>query len=277
MPGFVLAGHQRGLAKLVAEAIDIGAASGRLRGWDVRLLHSRMQNQSILDASQVDGVLDLARELNGGHVFGVSVDRERAKIEHQIKPYFRFRWINPSVIALTGQRDFEPLIAELERAVTEDEVWINDVKPHTTASPLALPGKLFKAKGEFQNLWARSERHGDIGEIRAVGVLIEKFTTTYRRAIDTTKNEKTPWVDLDDWVWKDDGEEHGSAPFPKNWKYSWAVPEEFHFDVMPRNAKTKTHFSDVHGNSHKLPKKSKYMNVTVHGEVRGYKNSPNDK
>lgn len=271
MPGFILAGHQRGLAKLVAEAIEIGTATGRLRGWDTLLLHSRLQNQSILEASQVEEVLEAGRVLNGGHVFGISVDRERAIVERQIKPYFRFRWINPAVVMVTGQRQFEPLIAELERAVAEEEEWIASVKPKTPASPLALPGKLFKTKGEFQNLWTRSEGHGDIGAIRAVGTLIEKFIATYRKAIDTNADEKTPWLDQDDWVWKDDGEEHGTAPFPKNWKYSWAVPESFHFDVMPKNPKTKTHFVDIHGNQHKLPKKSKYMNVTVHGEIRGYK------
>ena len=271
MPGFILAGHQRGLANLVAEAIEVGITAGRLSDWKSCLLHSRLQNQSILEASQVDGVLEEARKLNGGHVFGVSIDRERAIVERQIKPYFRFRWINPDVVVATGQRQFEPLIAELERAIAEEEVWIASVKPKNPASPLALPSKLFKAKGEFENLWTRSEGHGDIGAIRAVGTLIDKFTSTYRKAINTNKNEKTPWLDENDWVWKDDGEEHGAAPFPKNWKYSWAVPEKFHFDVMPKNPKTKTHFTDIHGNNHKLPKGSKYMNVTVHGEVRGYK------
>lgn len=274
MSGFILAGHQRGLANLVAEAIEIGKAAGRFSGWETRLMHSRLQNQSILEASQIDDVLQVARCLNGGHVFGVSVARDRTKIEQQIRPYFRFRWINATSIALTGQRQFEPLISELERAVLEDEVWIKCVKPDNPASPLALPGKLFKAKGEFQNLWMRSEGHGDIDAIRAVGRLIGKFTTTYRKAIDKGKNEKTPWIDHDDWVWKDDGEEHGAAPFPKNWKYSWAVPEKFHFDVEPKDPKTKTHFVDIHGNHHKLPKKSKYMNITVHGEVRGYKPTP---
>lgn len=270
MPGFILAGHQRGLAKSVAEAIAAATAAGRLSGWETRLIHSRLQNQSILEPLQVKDVLEEARQLNGGHVFGISVDRKRAEVERQIKPYFRFRWIDPNAVAVTGQRQFEPLIVELERAIAEDEVWIDHVKPTTPASPLALPGKLFKSKGEFKNLWTRSEGHGDVGAIKAVGALIKKFTANYRKAIDSKGNEKTPWVDHDDWVWKDDGEQHGAAPFPKNWKYSWAVPENFHFDVMPKNPKTKTHFEDIHGNNHKLPKDSKYVNVTVHGEVRGY-------
>ena len=273
MPGFLLAGHQRGLAKVVAEAVETARASGRLRGWETRLVHSRLQNQSILEASQVEAVLQQAQDLDGAHVFGVSVDRERGNVERQIKPYFRFRWINPNAVAVTGQRDFEPLIAELERAILEDEVWIASVKPKSTSSPLALPGGLFKAKGDLASLWMRCEAYGDVGAIRATGALVDKFTVAYRRAIDTKKNEKTPWLDHDDWVWKDDGEEHGAAPFPKNWKYSWAVPEKFHFDVMPKNARAKTHFVDIHGTSHKLPKDSKYMNVTVHGEVRGYKSS----
>jgi len=274
VPGFILAGCQRGLAKLVAEAIETGKVAGRLGGWEPRIIHSRFPNKSILEASQVEDVLNEAKQLNGGHVFGISTDRERVLVERQIKPYFRFRWINPSVIALAGQRQFEPLIAALERAIQEDDVWISSVKPTAPASPLALPSKLFKAKGEFEHLWERSEGYGDIGAIRAVGALIGKFTTTYRKSIDTKGNEKTPWVDQDGWVWKDGGDEHGSAPFPKNWKYSWCVPERFHFDVMPKDPKTKTHFIDIHGNSHKLPRDSKYINVTVHGEVRGYQENP---
>lgn len=271
MPGFILAGHQRGLAKVVSEAIEAGKNAGQLRGWDYRLLPSRHQNQSILEASQVDAILEEARSLNGGHVFGVSVDRNRAEVERQISPYFRFRWIDPRAIALTGQRQFELLLAALQRAIEEDEVWIEVVKPQSVASPLVLPGQLFKAKGDFQHLWQRSEAHGDVGAIRAVGPLIQKFSKVYRRQADNKGNEKTPWIDHDDWMWKDDGAEHGAASFPKNWKYSWAVPDRFHFDVSPKDPKTKTHFVDVHGNSHKLPKDTRHMNITVHGEVRGHK------
>ena len=271
MPRFILAGHQRGLAKFVEEAIEVAKAANRLGGWEACLLHSRLQNQSILEAGQVAQVLEEASKDGGGHVFGISVDRGRARVEQQIKPYFRFRWINPSAVAKVGQRDFEPLIAELERAILEDAAWIESVKPKNPASPLALPGTLFKAKGEFANLWTRCEAYGDIGAIRAAGALINKFTASFRKPIDTNKNEKTPWLDHADWVWKDDGEEHGTAVFPKNWKYSWSVPEKFHFDVMPKDPKTKSHFMDVNGVNHKLPKNSKYMNITVHGEVRGYK------
>jgi len=271
MPSFVLVGHQRGLAKVVEEAVKIGKSSGRFREWDTCLMHSRLQNQSILEASQVDDILEEARRLGGAHIFGVSIDRQRSIIESQIKPYFRFRWIDQPVVAQTGQRNFEPLIADLERALLEEDAWISNVKPKGPASPLALPGNLFKTKGEFTNLWICCEGYGDIRAIEATGALVDRFTAFYRKPIDAKKNEKTPWIDHDNWVWKDDGEEHGSAPFPKNWKYSWAVPEKFHFDVMPKNPKTKTHFIDIHGNSHKLPTGSKYMNVTVHGEVRGRK------
>jgi len=268
---FVLAGHQRGLAKKVAEAVAAGSDDGRLDGWNSCLLHSRLQNQSILEPLLVDEVFKEASKLGGAHVFGVSIDRKRAEVERQIKPYFRFRWIDAEVIAMTGQGKLEPLIAALASAIVEDQVWIECVKPKDTASPLILPGKIFGTKGEFRDLWKRCESYGDEGAIRAAGKLIHKFTTVYRKRIQSTANEKTPWLDDDDWVWKDDGEAHGVAPFPKNWKYSWAVPEKFHFDVMPKNPRVKTHFTDIHGNNHKLPKDSKYMNVTVHGEVRGYK------
>lgn len=272
MPRFILVGHQRGLAKLVDEAIAQAKSTNRLGGWDTHVLHSRFQNHSAFDVTQVPAVLAEAGRDEGGHVFGVSADRNRGDdVPRQIRPYFRFRWINEYAIAQTGQRQFEPLIAELEQAVAEEQAWIDSVKPRSTASPLALPGKLFKAKGELANLWALCEAYGDINAIRAAGVMVEKFTAAFRKSIDTNRDEKTPWVDHDDWVWKDDGEQHGSAIFPKNWKYSWKVPEKFHFDVMPRNTKTKSQFVDVYGIPHKLPKGSKYMNVTVHGEVRGYK------
>jgi hypothetical protein len=271
MPRFILAGHQRGLAKFVDQAIEQAKAANRLGGWDSLTLNSRFPNQSILEIAQVPTVLDAAGKHSGGHVFGVSTDRKRGEVERQIRPHFRFRWISHSAIAFTGQREFEPLIAELEQAVAEEQVWIDNVKPQSTASPLALPGKVFKAKGDFANLWAQCDVYGDIAAIRAAGVLVEKFTAAFRKSIASNKDEKTPWLDHDDWVWKDDGQQHGAAIFPKNWKYSWEVPEKFHFDVMPKNPKTKTHFIDVNGVSHKLPKESKYMNVTVHGEVRGYK------
>ncbi|MHB1699592.1 MAG: hypothetical protein ACYCSN_05550 [Acidobacteriaceae bacterium] len=273
MPRFILAGHQRGLSRLVNEAIAQAQAANRLGGWDALTFHSPFPNRSVLEIAQVAAVLEAAGTNDGGHVFGVSTDRKRVQVERQIRPYFRFRWVSHSAIALTGQREFEPLIAELEQAVAEEQVWIDNVKPQSTASPLALPGKLFKAKGNFANLWDRCEAYGDIEAIRAAGVMVGKFTTTFRKSIGSNKDEKTPWLDDDDWIWKDDGEQHGAAIFPKNWKYSWEVPEKFHFDVMPKTPKRKKHFIDVNGVSHKLPKESKYMNITVHGEVRGYKSA----
>lgn len=271
MPRFILVGHQRGLSKMVDAAIEAAHEAKRLGGWKTLTLCSRFSNQSVLECSQVEAVLHAAGVADGGHIFGVSADRKRSEVEQLIKPYFRFRWVTQDSIAMTGQRLFEPLIAELERAVAEEQAWIDSVKPTDTASPVILPAKLFKTKGEFANLWARCEAYGDIEAIRATGASIQKFTGSFRRPIDSMKDEKTPWIDDDGWVWKDDGEQHGKAPPPKNWKYSWEVPEKFHFDVMPKNPKSKTHFVDVHGTSHKLPKDSKYMNVTVHGEVRGYK------
>lgn len=263
MPTFILAGYQRSLAPRVKNALAAGA--DRFNGWTSIAFTGHKNNAPDIGKAQVDELCRLAEEHDGSHIFGVSAEKTRNQIEDLISPHFRFRWIDAKTIGRVGTGDEAPLVAALSAATQEENYWLTNVKPKDSASPLVLP-EIFCAKRDFSGLWRLANSYNNEGHLQAAATLIERFTRYHRRHADGFS--KTPWQDDDSWIWNDDGERHGDPEFPnEDWKYSFRLPDGFHFDVSP-SAKGKFFFTDIHKNRHKF---KKHLNITAHGEVRGVK------
>lgn len=262
MPTFILAGHQRSLARQVKSAVE--QASERFAGWTFALLPSHSSKQAGIDSKQVTELLNLASEHGGAHIFGLDADKARATVADRISPFFRFRWIATHLAADTGRGVVAPLQDALAAAVAEETLWLEKVKPRDSASPLILP-KIFLAQRDLREMWRLSESYNNTGHIEKAAEMIARFVKEHRyRGMSGTN---APWLGADDWLWDDDGPRHGQPNFPEDWKYSLRLPDGFHYDVSSKT-KNKTHFADRHGTRHPLPSK-KYFNVTAHGEIRG--------
>jgi hypothetical protein len=260
---FILAGYQRSLAQHVKRALE--REKDRFGSWAYVLFPSEKSKEPSISLSQVDEIQRLAAANGGAHVYAVSSDRERQQIEHRISPYFRFRWLPTRVVGLTGKGEVEPLIETLTAATTEDEYWLEHVKPKDSASPLILP-QIFVTTRPLSEMWRLSLSYNNEGHLQAAATLIDRFTKEHRKRVDRFDN--TPWLSADEWIWDDGGERHGDPDFPNDWKYSFRLPNGFHFDVSPLNKKNKTSFPDLHGTRHSF---NQYLNITAHGEVRGVK------
>ena len=260
MPFFILAGHQRSLGPQVKKALEIGEAN--FNGWSGIPFAGNQRSSADIGAAQVCELLRLAEQHEGAPIFGVSAQKTRNKIEDAIKPYFRFRWVAANAVGPVGGGDNSPLIDALTAATMEENYWLNNVKPKSSASPLILP-EIFRAKKELADLWRLANSYNKLGHLEAAKKRIEKFTEHHRKRTDGFKS--TPWQDDDSWIWDDDGERHGDPVFPEYWKYSLRLPDGFHFDVSTL-VKGKTFFTDKHNRRHTL---KKHLNITAHGEVRG--------
>lgn len=259
MPTFILAGVQRSLVPQVRRAIETGNAT--LAGWTPVVVPS--QHDGWLSVKQVDDVCKRA-DINGGaHIFALSDDRDRGEVARRLSPYFRFRWFDTSVTRRVGSGEVDPLLSALGRAVTEETLWIETIKPKSSASPLILPS-FFKAIGELDRLWRLAESYNSTENTKAAKRLLDRFTREHRRKVDGFNG--TPWVDQANWIWDDDGSRHGRPEFPEGWKYSFRLPDGFHFDVKSEGMRSRV-FIDVRGKLH--PLKKGYLNVTAHGFVRG--------
>lgn len=260
---FILAGFQQSIAADVKKALTAGQSAGRLNGWDYRTFPSEKRDLTTIGQKQIDTLCKLAASNGGAHIFGVSKERDRERIEDQIRPYFRFRWVEPAVVLQTGGGNHAPLLDALEVATAEENYWVANIKPISVSTPLILPD-IFNAIRDLEEVWRLSESYNNLGHLEAAANLIARFPKEHRRKIDEVKG--TPWLASNSLIWDDGGPRHGTPPFPKNWKYSFEIDQGFHFDVSAHSGK-KASFKDSLGKSHAMPKG--YLNVTAHGEVRG--------
>jgi len=260
MPIFILAGFQRNLAPRIKKALK--NSSTQLAGWTGVAFVGHKDNAHDIGLGQINQLLKLAEAHDGAHIFGVSSSKTRDQTKNQIRPHFRFRWLDAKPIGLVGAGDEATMINALSVATIEETYWLDKVKPKNSASPLTLPA-IFACQRELEDIWRLSESYNNQGHLEAAAKRITQFTNFHRRRIDGFKN--TPWCAEDDWIWDDDGDRHGTPLFPMDWKYSLKLPDGFHFDVSAK-VKGKTHFTDINGKSHAY---KTHMNVTAHGEIRG--------
>jgi hypothetical protein len=262
MKTFILAGFQRSLTKQIDKALR--DHKDQFGGWNFQLFPGESSKESSISARQVDNLLQMACGESGAHIFGLSTERTRGEIEEKISPYFRFRWLETNCIGDVGRGSVEDFLARIKEALEEEDIWLCHVKPDDFSSPLILP-EMFSAKGECSKIWRLSRSYGNHGHLMAASEMIKRFTRGYRRRVDGYLN--TPWLDERKWIWNDEGPRHGIPAFPKNWKYSYRLPDGFHFDVSPQNNQNAVFF-DTQRRPHRFSKKG-YLNITVHGEVRG--------
>ena len=46
------------------------------------------------------------------------------------------------------------------------------------------------------------------------------------------KQEHYQWIDDRDLIFGRNGARHADAPFPRGWKFSYRLPDGFHYDIM---------------------------------------------
>jgi hypothetical protein len=264
MPTFIIAGYQKSLAHQVRAALN--EAKPHLQGWRWELFPGNEQSASRIAQGQVDKLLEFAAKHDGAHIFGINDQRQNAgtiPVGNLIRRYFRLRWLPSQAIGMLGGGQTGPLIAALASAIEEEIFWSDNVKPKDWSSPLMLP-EIFKTTTDLTDMWNLSESYNDLKNLTAVVKKIDKFQSKHRQKISS--GSKTPWVDeKQTWAWQDDGARHGTAIFPKTWKYSFHAPN-FHYDVQ--SMRQKAIFVDSQGTQHSV---KEYLNINAHGDVMSAK------
>ena len=121
-------------------------------GWTAVTMFGKANGQSQIGREQVDELMRLAEERDGAHIFGVSAVKDRREIEDLVRPHFRFRWFDPAPVNLVGRGDETSLLAALAAALAEEDYWLTNVKPSSSASPLALP-PIFSCQRDLADTW----------------------------------------------------------------------------------------------------------------------------
>lgn len=233
--------------------------------WTLKFVPNK--SKSLIGIDDVGSVLREAASCADSHVIAVSRQRNRNVIANEIKPYFRFRWLNDEVlIQLMGSR-FVDLSQVLNPILTEEMRWAATIKPTTSADALLLPRCCFRFEIEL-DIWTHCEAYNDADAIDNARRVLDRFRQKHFQKGKQDGHHPAPlqWIDENDYIFDHRGSRHADAPFPRTWKYSHQLEDRFHYDVKHRRERGVS-LTDAIGRVGKAPA-DKHVNVDSHGYIR---------
>lgn len=262
MPVAILAGIPNTYVQRFRASLQRGESAYRA-GWVVHYVAIGRTTPEIRE-TEIEKTLETASTQEAPHVIGISkqggpVHRE---IAERIRPYFRFLWLDNHLLSHLPHQ-VPQFISAFNAVLGQEEVWASEVRPGNDASPLLLPACSFEAHPRCRTLWNLAEQYGEVGNIHAAGRALEVFRSEHWRP---TPSNARGWVDAERRVFDHRGERHGVAPFPRGWKYSFRIPDGFHFDVTDLDG-AEFVLRDVASGRHAI-ERGGYLNIDPHGHVR---------
>ncbi len=231
--------------------------SPTIAGWELQFCPSKDHSRANLQGSlaRLQQMADEADE-PGAHILAFHwIEDERGELTRQFHARHRICWLETQLLRVYGQDAFTEHIARL--AAFEDE-WRSEIRPMDVKAPLMLPERCFVASGPVSDLWHRAQVVSiSRDKIPAVRKLAERFTNTHSRS--------SHWIDERGIRFSFDGPRHGDhVPLARTWKYTFKVPQGFHYDVQHDRGGSFT----ILDHQHRRWNFKAYTNVDCHGVVR---------
>lgn len=233
-------------------------------GFALQWLSARNKRAGIAEA-QVEQLLSLADRHSASSVLVVAQrptsDSER--VVARVRAHFRARLISASVLE---QINPDPIraVQALNIHLEIEERWCDVLMPRSESDALLLPETSFLAQSEYRDAWRAAVMAASVVQIGDVARYVENFEEAHRSAAAT--GVARHFVCASELRWVDAGARHGRAPFPMYWKYSFRIPEGFHYDVTSQRGRAFT-IRDAAGADHRRGA-SEHANVDPHGSVR---------
>jgi hypothetical protein len=227
MPDIILLGIPKQQLRRLKAAL---AKHGTIRsGWALRLVYSAREDIVSITESVLDEGLQHASMCSSAHLlaFRPKTKEQQDATLAATQPYFRFRWADNSQLQLIpGQ--VSQFFSYLSQELAIEEEWSNSIRPQDVRSPLILPQRSFVVQPAREHIWTISATAASSDQIRGAANALSVFRDAYWR---TLNGGYASWTDEVGNVFDHTGPRHGIAPFPRSWKYSFAIPTGFHFDV----------------------------------------------
>lgn len=268
-PYLILAGMPRQLHNRVKKRVSV-------RGWSLILIPSVQDWRSHVDKSGFHRALQQATRLNtnpnspyifdnrvAGQVLAFSAQSDRAKASENIRDHIRLRWLNVDLLSSLPD-DVDSFNAALQREANFELDWRDRIRPAGNDSPLLLPQCAFSPR-RFGSMWADAGSVGP-GPLRGSGMTQLERVRRDLAGFATLHRRRGYWLDARE-IRFEATELHGVPADPRwRWKFSWCVPEGFHYNVMhERNFPFTVRQFDRTVVS---VNRAGYLNVDCHGRCR---------
>lgn len=151
----------------------------------------------------------------------------RRKLRDQLVPYFRFRWLDNGLLELFPH-SVDCFIEKMNSDLRKEESWIEEIKPSSVGSALLLPISSFDCEDHLEKMWQLASHAADEDTMREILRKLTEFKESHHRPVE---GGPRCWVDIRERIFDHRGPWHGTAPFPRSSKYSFSIPDGFHYDV----------------------------------------------
>lgn len=188
---------------------------------------------------------------------------EQGRIVDELRPSFRFRWLD-NLHLRTVWSDAVAFNSWLDGVLEEERQWSELLQPTAIQSGLLLPECSFTPRSRA-DVWSLAEEAASHDQIIGAHRVLEAFENAHWHA---TQDPRSSWVDAVRLVFRPASprEFHGVAPFPRCWKYSFRLPDGFHYDIThveDRSFQVRDRMATDHPAS-----KGGHVNLDPHGVVR---------
>ncbi|MFZ2308514.1 MAG: hypothetical protein WAW34_14370 [Rhodoferax sp.] len=229
MPLAIIFGLAKGQSDRIKAQANHSAVSFR-EGWAVRFQLSTGANQNIR-AADVRAALSEARgAAESVHILGITNQggNVKAALAREFIPAFRFRWLPSEWLSLPYPTPME-FVARVNELLIDEEDWRAKVQPNDRASPLLLPQRAFSTS--LNDAWDMATRYGEGNNIGCERRLLDFHQRHWKQHSSGHYARKSFWTDDDQRVFDHTGPTHAPAPVERARKFSYGIPEGFHYDL----------------------------------------------
>jgi len=225
-------------------------------GWTVRIIPSQNRKRDDLSKCWQYVLVEADRAGEQGvHILAFHWrEDERSTFVPDIYARHRLVWLDRAALPSYGRKAFVDYISEV---VSFEESWRRDLRPRDVRRALILPETSFTTSGQHKQLWRRCHRVGiEVDDVEEVSKLVRGFRQRhYARGF---------WTDQRQRVFDPGGARHGRGPRRSRWKYTYLVPEDFHYDVS-HSRRGRFNIRCADGVVHRV---TTHVNVDCHGHIR---------
>ncbi len=224
--------------------------------WSVELIGSRDKRNPDLRSCWKDVMSIAAKSENGAHIFAYHHREDEYPIfNRKMHDRHRLVWMERNTLKCFGADIYSAMI---RKHITFESAWRERLRPQSIDAPSLLPEMSFSPK-KYKDMWIRIRSvHLGKDDIERIYKIIRDFRATHYN--------KGRWEDATGLQFKVAPERHGSFPSYGNFKFTYRLPDGFHYNVQNSRPNRRFDIKSAEGNSCKF---RKYTNVDCHGSIRG--------